>query len=81
METYQPYEMEWEIRKVDGTVRVLHTNGRPRFDDHGIFQGYRGIGRDVTEMRQSERVRERLIAELETKIPSWSSFRTLSVTI
>ena len=67
MESYQPYEMEWEVEKDDGTRRILCTTARPRFDDAGVFQGYRGVGRDVTEMRRSERLRESLIAELETK--------------
>ena len=67
MESHQPYEMEWEVQRDDGSRRILLTTARPHFDDNGVFQGYRGVGRDVTEMRQSERLRESLIAELETK--------------
>ena len=67
MESHQPYEMEWEVQKDDGSRRILLTTARPHFDDNGVFQGYRGVGRDVMEMRQSERLRESLIAELETK--------------
>lgn len=67
MQSHQPYEMEWEVKRSDGSRRILRTTARPRFDDHGVFQGYRGVGRDVTEMRQSERVREGLISELESK--------------
>ena len=67
MRSRLPYEMEWEIRKPDGGVHILRTIGQPRFDEQGVFQGYRGVGQDVTEARRSERMRERLIAELETK--------------
>ena len=67
MESHLPYEMEWEIKNSNGELRTLRTIGRPRFDEQGTFQGYRGVGEDVTAVRQSEREREGLIAELETK--------------
>jgi len=33
----------------DGSRRVLRVSGKPVLDDHGRFQGYRGVARDVTE--------------------------------
>ena len=67
MRAHRPYELELEIRRDDGTLRILHVTGRPRFDDGEQFLGHRGVGRDVTEVRQAQRTRESLIAELERK--------------
>ncbi|MFI5338403.1 MAG: PAS domain S-box protein [Candidatus Methylomirabilales bacterium] len=33
---------------------VLETSGTPIFDSQGVFRGYRGIDRDVTERKQAE---------------------------
>lgn len=40
-----------EIRHLldDGTLRVMSISGEPMFDTEGLFVGYRGVGRDVTE--------------------------------
>lgn len=34
----------------DGSLQYLMASGTPTFDTHGHFTGYRGIGKDVTEM-------------------------------
>jgi len=34
----------------DGSVQYLQVSGEPVFDDASRFIGYRGVGRDVTEM-------------------------------
>jgi diguanylate cyclase (GGDEF)-like protein/PAS domain S-box-containing protein len=48
-----------EIDDVELTWRISETNrhsllfsGKPIFDKQGVFQGYRGVGRDVTNERQ-----------------------------
>ena len=43
---------DFEFARVmpDGGTRYFSVSGEPRFDAHGAFQGYRGIGRDVTEI-------------------------------
>ncbi len=38
----------------DGSVAWLSINGKPVFDEHGKFQGYRGNGRNITERRRQE---------------------------
>ena len=38
----------------DGEVVWLSINGVPVFDDSGKFEGYRGVGRDITESRRME---------------------------
>ncbi len=52
-------------RHKDGRLIVLETSGVPVFNVNGIFRGYRGIDRDITERRKQESERERLIAELQ----------------
>lgn len=39
-------------RHKDGHLVVLETNGMPVFDKTGVFRGYRGIDRDVTERKR-----------------------------
>ena len=38
----------------NGRVVFLETSGAPMFDAQGVFRGYRGIGRDITERKQAE---------------------------
>jgi len=42
-------ELIWKI--TESTSRTLLFSGKPIFDNHGGFQGYRGVGRDVTKER------------------------------
>ena len=53
------YSMVWALRLKDGSTRILRTNGKPFYDDQGEFQGYRGVGSDITE---SVRINEALEA-------------------
>ena len=43
------YSMVWALNRADGERRILRTRGKPIFDDRGEFQGYRGVGSDITE--------------------------------
>jgi two-component system, sensor histidine kinase and response regulator len=50
--------------------RYVKTSGAPVFDDQGVFTGYRGIGKDITDehcatvaLRESE-LRSRVLAEM-----------------
>lgn len=38
----------------DGSLVVLETSGVPFFDKHGVFAGYRGIDRDITQRKKYE---------------------------
>ena len=46
---HQPFR-DFEVQHVtdDGRVVWVSLAGEPRFDESGTFQGYRGIGRDIT---------------------------------
>lgn len=47
--SFEGLEFMWD--RPDGTSRVLRISGKPLFDRNGVFKGYRGAGRDVTEAR------------------------------
>jgi diguanylate cyclase (GGDEF)-like protein/PAS domain S-box-containing protein len=43
-------DFEFARRMPDGVVRYLSVSGDPRFTPEGAFVGYRGVGRDITEI-------------------------------
>jgi diguanylate cyclase (GGDEF)-like protein/PAS domain S-box-containing protein len=43
-------DFEFARRMPDGVVRYLSISGDPRFGPLGAFIGYRGVGRDITEI-------------------------------
>jgi diguanylate cyclase (GGDEF)-like protein/PAS domain S-box-containing protein len=43
-------DFEFAHRMPDGVVRYLSISGDPRFVPEGPFTGYRGVGRDITEI-------------------------------
>ena len=49
------YSMLWTLRRPDGEIRLLRTLGKPQFDAWGRFEGYRGIGCDISEVLGVER--------------------------
>lgn len=51
-EPFEDFEFSWP--HVDGELRTLRISGRPIFSTDGTFQGYRGVGRDVTERKHLE---------------------------
>src|SRR5690606_9888995 len=38
--------------QVDGEQRWWRLSAAPRYDDRGVFSGFRGVGSDVTEQRR-----------------------------
>jgi diguanylate cyclase (GGDEF)-like protein/PAS domain S-box-containing protein len=54
-QTFAGFEFHWV--RPDGNILVLRICGRPVFDEHGTFQGYRGSGTDITEAnREIEKI-------------------------
>jgi PAS domain S-box-containing protein len=51
-ETFRNFE--YEHRHKDGRVLVFCISGEPVLDAQGVFTGYRGVGTDITERKQSE---------------------------
>ncbi len=52
----------------DGYVTYLETSGAPMFDTQGVFKGYRGIDRDITERKETERERIASAEKLEQSL-------------
>ncbi len=38
----------------DGSLRYITTTGKPFYDANGDFKGYRGVGRDITDLTRAE---------------------------
>jgi PAS domain S-box-containing protein len=51
----------------DGHLVVLEASGSPMFDSQGIFQGYRGIARDITERKRAEQAINNLNEDLQRR--------------
>lgn len=55
--------VDFEIQRVstgDGETRWVSLSGEPIYNAQGVFKGYRGIGRDITEKKNAEAIIERL---------------------
>ncbi|MFZ5558529.1 MAG: EAL domain-containing protein, partial [Pseudomonadota bacterium] len=48
------YDLELQRVNEDGTVRFIEISGAPIFGPRGEFQGYRGVGRDITDRKGDE---------------------------
>ncbi|MGA3282134.1 MAG: PAS domain S-box protein [Smithella sp.] len=47
-------EVDWQIKRKDGTKRYIETSVSPKKDSSGKLTGFRGIIRDITERKQAE---------------------------
>lgn len=62
----QPFiRLEKTLTHKDGHPVVLETSGSPVFDSQGVFQGYRGIARDITERKRIEQAIDNLNEDLQ----------------
>ncbi|MGH8670005.1 MAG: PAS domain S-box protein, partial [Burkholderiales bacterium] len=61
LERHEPFhDFEMERPSADGGSVWLALSGEPVFDQAGRFTGYRGVGRDITQRKRSEREVTRL---------------------
>jgi PAS domain S-box-containing protein len=74
LELRRPFaDLRLARRRGDGGAAWVSISGRPRFDARGIFLGYWGVGRDITEQHQGEldrRASELRYRELFARSPS-----------
>lgn len=62
----------------DGSTIYYSLSGRPFFDDRGVFSGYRGIGKDITEQRRADdRIRYMANHDALTALPNRTMFSQL----
>ncbi|MBK5959663.1 hypothetical protein CCR97_15825 [Rhodoplanes elegans] len=65
LDAHRPFRaFRYAVRRADGGTSHLETSGKPMFDRAGRFVGYRGTGRDVTAMVQSELAMRAMSAKL-----------------
>jgi len=62
----EPFRLELRVRRHDGVDRWLLSSGAPRIDDVGDFAGYIGSCLDITDRKDGEIERERLLARERT---------------
>ncbi|TVP59798.1 MAG: PAS domain S-box protein [Nodularia sp. (in: Bacteria)] len=58
----QEFKMEYRLKRADGKYRWMLDIGIPRFTSEGIFLGYIGSCIDISERKQVEVERERMLA-------------------
>jgi PAS domain S-box-containing protein len=72
----QAYTVEYRLRRVDGAYRWVLVTGVPRFTPEGDFAGYVGSAVDITDRKDAEHQRERLLAlEREARAEAEASSR------
>ena len=68
LENKEPFQqIENSSIHKNGSVVVFETSGVPIFDDNGGFLGYRGVTRDITDRKEVENERDRLLKSLSVK--------------
>ena len=69
----EPFEVEARFKRADGVWRLLRTEGRPRIDAAGRFQGMIGVNIDVTDGRAAETALREREAQLQAMVDQASA--------
>ena len=81
LERHEPFrDFVYQRRRPDGALRIVAASGKPVFDGEGRFAGYRGVARDITELRRAEemlRDREQRIRDAQLELARVSRVTTL----
>lgn len=66
MQQREPFmNLEYRVMGVDGCKRWYCVSGEPVFDAAGRFQGYRGVGKEITDRKDGEAMQAALAQALE----------------
>lgn len=50
LEAHRPFKgFQYEMEAMEGKRLIVSIDGRPIFDEHNTFIGYRGVGQDITD--------------------------------
>jgi PAS domain S-box-containing protein len=64
-----PYSLrEMRVLHKDGHEVFVEANGIPVYDEHGNFQGYRGVTRDVTSRKRAEEALQKIEDKYRTLV-------------
>jgi len=81
LERHEPFrDFVFQRRRRDGTLQIVSASGKPVFDAEGRFTGYRGVARDITELRRAEemlREREQRIRDAQLELARVTRVTTL----
>ena len=59
-----PFSVDYRLRRRDGEYHWAVDTGLPRFDEHGLFQGFVGTVTDIHDRKQLEEELRQIAAEL-----------------
>jgi PAS domain S-box-containing protein len=72
------YNAEFRIRHADGTLHWCVANGKPQYNEHGVFMGFVGACIDITEQKKLQQLKDDFFAiashELKTPVTSIKAF-------
>lgn len=68
LEAREPFRDFQYLRRGPSGDSWLSVSGMPVFDAAGRFEGYRGVGSDISEKKKAEEHRELLVAELSHRV-------------
>ena len=54
LQSREPFETEYRLRRADGEYRWMLDQGAPQFSTRGDFHGYVGVAMDITERKRAE---------------------------
>jgi PAS domain S-box-containing protein len=81
LEHHEPFrDFVFQRRRSDGALLIVSASGKPVFDGEGRFTGYRGVARDITELRRAEdmlRDQEQRIRDAQLELARVSRVMTL----
>ncbi|WP_141620899.1 PAS domain-containing sensor histidine kinase [Myxococcus sp. AB036A] len=73
-----PFRLDYRLRRKDGEYRWAIDSASPRFGLNGEFLGYIGSVIDISERKQAEQERERLLAAMDEAIRLRDEFLTVA---
>lgn len=65
---HQRVDLEYRLRKADGTYRWVMARGEPRYDEAGKFAGHAGCCVDISDRKHWEQRIELLLSELDHRV-------------
>ncbi len=65
---HEPFELEYRLRRQDGTYGWILDRGVPLLTGTGVFSGYLGAAIDITDRKHAEEQLQQWTLELETRV-------------